>query len=118
MSDSSNQPQGENININSNVQLDNTEQKPSEPEGKSIGEYVKADVVQQLVEMGFSKNVAQKACFFNQSVLENAINWIYEHQNDPDFEEELRIVGQENKPQMTEEEIKKTDNRSCSERRF
>ena len=108
MSDTNNQqnPQGDNININPNVNLESGDQKPTEPEGKSITEYVKAEVVNQLIEMGFSKNVSEKACFFNQNVLENAINWIYEHQNDPDFEEELRIVGQENKPKMTDDEIK------------
>ena len=77
-----------------------------ESEGKSITEYVKEDVVNQLIEMGFSKTVAEKSCFFCQSNLENAVNWIYEHQSDPDFEEELKIVGQDNKPKLTEEEIK------------
>lgn len=76
------------------------------PEGKSISQYVKSEVVNQLIEMGFSKNVSEKACFLNQNVLENAINWIYEHQNEPDFEEELRIVEEENKPKLTDEEVK------------
>jgi uncharacterized UBP type Zn finger protein len=77
-----------------------------EPEGKSIGEYVKPEVVNQLMEMGFSKNVSEKACFFNQSNLENAVNWIYEHQQEPDFEEELRIVGEAESQKLTPEEIK------------
>ncbi len=81
------------------------ETKPIES-SKSISEYVKQEVVSQIVEMGFSKNVAEKACFFNQSILENAINWIYEHQNDTDFEEELRIVGGEESQKLTPEEIK------------
>jgi len=76
------------------------------PEGKSISSYVKTEVVNQLLEMGFSKNVSEKACFLNQNILENAINWIYEHQSEPDFEEELRIVEEENKPKLTDEEIK------------
>lgn len=87
--------------------LPSEENKPKEPEGQPIGEHVKQDIVTQLIEMGFSKNVSEKACFFNQSVLESAVNWIYEHQNDPDFEEELRIVHQEeNQPKLTEEEVK------------
>lgn len=98
------------VKIDSNVTIEGaekTEQTEPQPEGKSISEYVNQDVVKQIVEMGFSKNVAEKACFFNKSVLENAIEWIYEHQNDPDFEEELRIVGEEaNKAKMTDEEIK------------
>jgi uncharacterized UBP type Zn finger protein len=79
---------------------------PVEPEGKSISEYVKPEVVNQLIEMGFSKNVSEKACFFNQSNLENSVNWIYEHQQDPDFEEELRIVGEGETQKLTPEEIK------------
>jgi uncharacterized UBP type Zn finger protein len=83
------------------------ENVPVPQEGNSISGYVKQEVVSQIVEMGFSKNVAEKACFFTQSNLENAINWIEEHQKDADFEEELRVVGQEeNKAQLTEEEIK------------
>ena len=83
------------------------ESVPVSQEGNSISGYVKQEVVSQIVEMGFSKNVAEKACFFTQSNLENAINWIEEHQQDADFEEELRVVGQEeNKPQLTEEEVK------------
>ena len=40
--------------------------------------------------------------------MENSIDWIYQHQNDPDFEEELRIVDQkDNQTQLSEEEVKK-----------
>lgn len=96
--------QPENISIQENKQ---SESGNTEPQGKSITEYVKAEIVIQLIEMGFSKAVSEKACFFTQSILEKALEWIEEHQKDPDFEEELRIVGeQENKPKMTDEEIK------------
>jgi hypothetical protein len=85
-----------------------TEQpKENVDQGESISGYVKQEVVSQLVEIGFSKIVAEKACFFNQSILEKSIEWIYEHQQDPDFEEELRIVGQQNNVQLSDEEIKK-----------
>lgn len=96
--------QPENISNQENKQ---SESANTEPQGKSITEYVKAEIVIQLIEMGFSKAVSEKACFFTQSILEKALEWIEEHQKDPDFEEELRIVGeQENKPKMTDEEIK------------
>jgi uncharacterized UBP type Zn finger protein len=81
--------------------------EPQQQEGDSITGYVKQDTVSQLMEMGFSKNVSEKACFFNQSNLEKSIEWIYEHQQDPDFEEELRIVGKQQGEQLSEEEIKK-----------
>lgn len=74
-------------------------------EGESISGLVNKDQVNKLIEMGYSKNVSEKAMFLNQNILEKAIEWIYENQNEPDFEEELRMVGQK-KSKMTEEEIK------------
>ncbi len=47
--------------------------------------------------MGFSKVVAEKALFMNLAkqgdALGNALEWISEHSEDPDFNEELKIVG-------------------------
>jgi hypothetical protein len=37
--------------------------------------------------------VSEKALFLNQQILEKSIEWIYENQDKPDFEEELRLVG-------------------------
>lgn len=74
-------------------------------EGESISGLVNQDQVNKLIEMGYSRNVSEKAMFLNQNILEKAIEWIYENQNEPDFEEELRMIGQK-KSKMTEEEIK------------
>ena len=83
--------------LNTNAEITTNEPKPTEEtkqkDGESISGYVKAEVLQQLIEMGFSKNASEKALFFNKSNLEQSFQWIYYHQNDPDFEEELRIVG-------------------------
>lgn len=93
---------------NTNAEISNNEQTQNitNEEGSSITSYVSQDVVKQLLEMGYSKNVAEKSCFFNQNILEKAIEWIYEHQNDNDFEEELKIVGQKENSNLTPEEIK------------
>lgn len=90
---------GDNVHLNAN-------QESSVPEGESISGLVNQDVAKQLIEMGFSKNVAEKACFMNKSNLEASIEWIYEHQNEPDFEEELRMVGQKPTEKLSEEEVK------------
>jgi uncharacterized UBP type Zn finger protein len=48
--------------------------------------------------MGFSKNASEKALFMTISKgqsVENATEWLYEHMEDADFNEELLIVGQE-----------------------
>jgi uncharacterized UBP type Zn finger protein len=67
------------------------------PEGESISSYVNQGYVQQLMEMGFSKLVAEKALFMNLAkqgdALGNALEWIDAHTDDPDFNEELKIVG-------------------------
>jgi len=64
------------------------------------------------MEMGFSKIVAEKALFMTQGAsIEKALEWIEMHSNEPDFEEELFIVGQEdgpkrdpNRPKLSKEE--------------
>jgi len=58
-----------------------TNTQPEEPKGEPI-----------------SKNVAEKACFFNNNIVEKAIEWCYEHQDDPDFEKEERIASEAEKP--------------------
>jgi uncharacterized UBP type Zn finger protein len=53
--------------------------------------------VNQLLEFGYSKIVAEKALFMNLSTpgepIANALEWISAHCDDPDFEEELKVVG-------------------------
>ena len=59
--------------------------------------------------MGYSKNVSEKACLYTSSNLDNALDWIAEHMNDPDFEKEERIIKQEGgapKSTITPEEAK------------
>ena len=76
-------------------------------EKKSILDFIKPEVAKQLQDMGYSKNVSEKACLFTQSNIEQAIEWIFQHQNDPDFEEEAQIevsADQKPKPQMSKEE--------------
>lgn len=74
-------------------------------EGESISSHVNQAYVEQLSMMGFSKIVCEKALFMtggNQSTVEKALDWISAHSDDPDFNEELRIVGQsDNKPKST-----------------
>jgi uncharacterized UBP type Zn finger protein len=43
--------------------------------------------------MGFSKIVAEKALFMTQAGVEKAMDWINDHLEDEDFNEELVIVG-------------------------
>lgn len=49
------------------------------------------------MEMGFSKIVAEKALFMNLQkggdFLGNALEWIDQHTDDADFNEELKIIG-------------------------
>lgn len=45
--------------------------------------------------MGFTKVVAEKALFMTQAGVEKAMDWIQEHMDDEDFQEELVIVGKQ-----------------------
>jgi uncharacterized UBP type Zn finger protein len=71
------------------------EQPAAEEQGESISGYVNQEIASQLMDMGFPKAVAEKALFFTQGAgtIEKALEWIDEHSNDTDFNEELKIVG-------------------------
>lgn len=92
-----------------NTEVPASEQNTTESEGQSISSMVNQTSVQSLKEMGFSTAVCEKALFLTgNSSVEAAFEWINEHQNDPDFEEELRVVGQgDNKPKLSKEEAAK-----------
>lgn len=65
-------------------------------EGESISTYVNQEYVKQLLEMGFSKTVSEKALFMTLAqggTTEKALEWIDQHSEDADFNEELKIVG-------------------------
>mmetsp|Transcript_18011 Transcript_18011/g.30672 ORF Transcript_18011/g.30672 Transcript_18011/m.30672 type:complete len:128 (+) Transcript_18011:179-562(+) len=63
-------------------------------------------MVDMIVEMGYTKNVAEKSLFLTLSKgqsVENALEWIQDHQEDPDFFEQLFIVGQQGEGSMKKE---------------
>ena len=69
----------------------------------SISSMVNQQEVTTLMEMGFSKDVAEKALFLVQGGgVPKAMEWIETHMDDADFQEPLVIVGQaDSKPQST-----------------
>ena len=81
--------------------LDPQSTTEKEPETEPITKYIKIEVAKQLQEMGYSKNVSEKACLYTNSNLDSALDWIGEHMNDPDFEKEERIIKQEGAPKST-----------------
>ena len=73
--------------------------------GQGISSLVDQNLVNTLMEMGISKTVSEKALFLTQAKsIEPALDWIGEHQNDPDYEEELQIVQGESNSSLTREE--------------
>ena len=100
-------PPEDNQSQNPPQQEEQNQQEEKKTETKSILDFIKPEVAQQLQEMGFSKNVSEKACLFTQSNIERAVEWISEHQEDPDFEEPAQIevsMDQKQKVQMSKEE--------------
>ena len=53
-----------------------SDEQPKQGETKSILDFIKPEVAQQLQEMGFSKNVSEKACLFTQSNIEAAVEFL------------------------------------------
>ncbi|CAA0819864.1 ubiquitin-associated (UBA)/TS-N domain-containing protein [Striga hermonthica] len=73
---------------------------------------VSQQLLAELEEMGFPKERAVRALHFSgNSSLEDAANWIVEHENDPDIDKMLLVPvsskqPQAPKPSLTPEEIK------------
>ena len=70
-----------------------------EVEKQDISKFINMETAKTLQQMGYSKNVSEKACLFSQSNIDKALDWITEHQNDPDFEEEAKIEINPEQPQ-------------------
>lgn len=75
---------------------------------QSISSMVNQVLSKELQEMGYSKNVSEKALFLSRNAnIQKALDWINENKASPDFEEELRMVGQEENnsgPKLSKEE--------------
>lgn len=87
--------------------MESQSQQPSS-DLPDLSQFINVEISKQLQEMGFSKIASDKACLYNQNNIERAVDWINEHQNDPDFEEPVQLVGAKNEPksQLTPEEAK------------
>ena len=46
-------------------------------------------VISELRDLGFSILISEKACFYCDNNLKHCLEWIYYHQNDNDFDDEL-----------------------------
>ena len=69
------------------------------PQGQSISGMVNQEHVTMIMDMGFSRNVAEKAIFMVQGAgVERAMEWIDTNREAPDFEEPLMIVAQDGGP--------------------
>ena len=81
-------------------------EEPKEPQGQPITSFVKADLVKTIMEMGFSQHASEKALFMTMSKgqsVENALEWIGEHSQDADFNEQLFMVGKEGEGELKKE---------------
>ena len=76
-----------------------------EPKGQPISSLVNQDMAKELEAMGISKNVREKALLMTSNAsVEAAFEWIEQHRADPDFEEEMLIVQEDDKPKLSPEE--------------
>eukprot|EP00959_Pyramimonas_sp_CCMP1952_P354894 7434142-Pyramimonas_sp.AAC.1 len=69
---------------------------------------VDEDLLKQLEEMGFGRNRATRAIHFTgTNTLEQAVNWIVEHEADADIDEPLLLPkNKEPKIKLSKEEAK------------
>ena len=79
------------------------------PKGRPISDLVNQEFASIIKDMGFTKAVAEKSLLYtNNASVEGAMDWIQQHQDDPDFLEEEFIAEEStrdpNKPQLSKEE--------------
>ena len=84
--------------------------EPEKPKGKPISSLVNQEFVTMIMDMGFTKAVAEKSLLFtNNTSVEGAMEWITQHQDDADFLEEEFLAEDvtdydPNKPHLSKEE--------------
>ncbi|KRX06977.1 UBA-like protein [Pseudocohnilembus persalinus] len=90
------------------MEEEKSEEKQEEENLKPISDMVDQTMAQQLQEMGHTKIVAEKALFMtqNKKSVQAALDWIEEHKEDEDFNEELFIAGGIKKSNLTPEEAR------------
>ncbi|EFJ22008.1 hypothetical protein SELMODRAFT_443383 [Selaginella moellendorffii] len=68
---------------------------------------VNQQLLEELEAMGFPRARSVRSLFYSKAEnLEGAVNWIVEHENDPDIDEELLVPASSLKPALTPEEAK------------
>lgn len=89
------------------------EETPAEeikPKGKPISSLVNQEFVSMIMDMGFTKAVAEKSLLFTNNLsVEGAMEWITQHQDDADFLEEEFLAEDvstqdPNRPHLSKEE--------------
>lgn len=91
--------------IEAEISFEPTE--PQEPPKLGISDRVNSGHANDLQSMGYSKAVSEKALLMSGNKgVEGAMDWITAHMDDADFEEEMFIMGEVQKPKskMTLEE--------------
>ncbi|EGR31040.1 hypothetical protein IMG5_118650 [Ichthyophthirius multifiliis] len=105
--------QEDNKENTENQQIETQQKQPEtqQPQEQwvSVSQFVDQNLSKQVQELGYTKNIAEKALFMTQQKsIESALDWIEQNKENKDFEEELlvSIQQQENKPKLTEQEAK------------
>lgn len=88
--------------------MDIEESAPEQPkvlENKNVNKYVKKELVDELVKLGYVEFIAEKAVLLSGNKdLETALRWIEEHKNDADFNEPVEVEAP--KSTLTPEEAR------------
>lgn len=80
----------------------------AQPEGQPITDHINTQFRDQIIGMGFSRHPAEKSLFMtgNKNV-QSALEWLEQNKDEPDFNEQLFIVGQAGSTsKLTPEEAK------------
>jgi len=67
----------------------------SEPKVSSPDDDLPADLIEQLVSMGFSVNAAKRALKETQKNADRAVDWLFNHAEDPSINDEIKQAPEE-----------------------
>lgn len=77
-----------------------------EPQGQPITSFVTKSIVDQLISMGYTQHAAEKALFLQcvgkklPQSAEAAMEWLFEHAEDADLNDQLFMMGQSGDGQL------------------
>lgn len=74
-------------------------------EDKSEKFVANPEALEFLVQMGYTRNCAERALFNTENQLEASVEWIMSHMDDPDLNDPFSVGGKKAKPAVSKDQV-------------